>query len=165
MLGATLGVPRGLLLHVLEESWLESLKRFIGSPAEVERGNLDDASSSLGNWPKDPTGIGLFLRDPVRKGSTLDGSPRLLHITTCSWWVLTVGTRTDPGPWHYRQRLLAKRVHLSLLLRASLTGRIGDPRCRRFLTEFPKAMEGCSAIAPEALVRVVHVYEPLPKGR
>jgi len=30
MLGATLGVPRGLLLHVLEESWLESLKRFIG---------------------------------------------------------------------------------------------------------------------------------------
>jgi len=45
----TLAMQRGLLLHVLEQSWMDSLKQFVSSPTEVRDGITDDAARSLRN--------------------------------------------------------------------------------------------------------------------
>ncbi len=164
MLGATLGVPRGLLLHVLEESWLESLKRFVGSPAEVERGIIDDASNSLVELAEEiRQASGFSFKTQVRKGSTLDG----IAEAASDHDLLVVGAH---GRHPVRtlalgttaQRLLGKTRTPVLVVKGK-----PDRPYRRILVAVDfspnsqMAMEGCSAIAPEALVRVVHVYEPL----
>jgi nucleotide-binding universal stress UspA family protein len=47
MIGATIGIPRGAVLHVLESSWLDSLKHFVSLTREVEHTMESNASRSL----------------------------------------------------------------------------------------------------------------------
>ena len=57
MLGATLAIQRGVLLHVLEQSWLENLKQFIGSSVKAKRKIIKNASQALDE-----------LADQIREG-------------------------------------------------------------------------------------------------
>lgn len=164
MLGTTLGVERGLLLHVLEGSWLESLKRFIGSPAEVERGIIDDASNSLVELAEEfRQTSGFSFEMQVRTGNTLD----VIVEAASNYDLLVVGAH---GRHPVRavalgttaQRLLSKTRKPVLVVKGK-----PDRPYRRvlvavdFSSNSRKAMEYGSVIAPGAIVNVVHTYEPL----
>jgi nucleotide-binding universal stress UspA family protein len=164
MLGAALGVRRGLLLHVLEESWLESLKRFVGSPVEVEQGIIDNASSSLAELAEESRkASGFSFETQVQRGSTLD-----VIVETASGHALLVVGAHGRHPVRAlalgttAQRLLGKTSKPVLVVKGK-----PDRPYRRILVAVDfspnsrKAMESSYTIAPGALVKVVHVYEPL----
>ncbi|HOW55704.1 MAG TPA: universal stress protein [Syntrophorhabdaceae bacterium] len=165
ILGATLGVEKGLLLHVLEESWLESMKSFVSSPTdEMQRGIIDDASNSL-----------LGLAEEIRQSSGFSFETRVLTGRTLNVIVeaaldhdlLVVGAHGRHPVLALAlgttaQRLLGKTRRSVLVVKSK-----PDRPYRRVLTAVDfspnsrKAMEYGSIIAPGALVTVVHVYEPL----
>jgi nucleotide-binding universal stress UspA family protein len=164
-----LGVERGLLLHVLEESWLESMKRFVSSPTDgVQCGIIDDASNSLLGLAEDVRqSSGFSFETRVRTGSTLN----TIVEAALDYELLVVGAHGGHPVLALplgttAQRLLGKTRSPVLVVK-----RRPDRPYRRVLTAVDfssnsrKAMEYGSMIAPGALVTVAHVYEPLLERR
>jgi nucleotide-binding universal stress UspA family protein len=164
MLGTTLAMQKGLLLHVLEQSWLDSLKQFISSPTEIRDGIIDDASGSLRKLAEEARLLSGFSLEPqVRLGSTLD----LIVETASEYDLLVLGAH---GRHPVRalalgttsQRLLSKTRKSVLVVKCK-----PDGPYRRVLVAVDfspnsrKAMEYGSMIAPGQLVNLVHVFEPL----
>jgi len=164
MLGTTLSMQTGLLLHVLEQSWLDSLKQFISSPTEVKDGIVDDTSRSLRKLAEDTRLLSGFQLEPqVRTGNTLD----VIVETATQYDLLVLGAR---GRHPVRalalgttsQRLLSKTRKSVLVVK-----RKPDRPYQRILVAVDfspnsrKAIEYASVIGPGALVNIVHVFEPL----
>lgn len=164
MLGTTLTMQRGLLLHVLEQSWLDSLKQFISAPTEVKDGIIDDASRSLRKLAEETRLLSGFSLEPqVLTGNTLD----VIVESASHYDLLVLGAR---GRHPVRalalgttsQRLLSK-IRKSVLV----VKRKPDTPYQRILVAVDfspnsrKAIEYGFVIAPGALVNIVHVFEPL----
>lgn len=164
MLGTTLTMQRGLLLHVLEQSWLDSLKQFISAPTEVKDGIIEDASRSLRKLAEETRLLSGFSLEPqVLTGNTLD----VIVESASHYDLLVLGAR---GRHPVRalalgttsQRLLSKTRKSVLVVK-----RKPDTPYQRVLVAVDfspnsrKATEYASVIAPGALVNIVHVFEPL----
>jgi nucleotide-binding universal stress UspA family protein len=73
MLAAALGVRKGVLLHVLERSWLDYLKQLAGAPPDVEKGPVDAAAHALAGLADEIRTRSGFALDPqVGVGKTPD---------------------------------------------------------------------------------------------
>lgn len=164
ILGAKLGAQRGLLIHVLEKSWLESLKRFVGSPTEVQREIIDDASSSLVELAEEfRQASGFHFETLVRTGKTLDEI-----VEAASDYDLLVMGAHGHHPVKFlalgttAQRLLGKTRKSILIVKDK-----SDKSYQKVLVAVDfspnsrKAVNYGFVIAPGALASVVHVYEPL----
>lgn len=164
MLGAKLGAQRVLLMHVLEESWLESLKRFVSSPTEVRREIIDDASGSLAELAEEFRQVsGFNFETQVRTGKTLDE----IVGASSDYDLLVIGAHGQ-HPVKFlalgttAQRLLGKTRKPVLIVKEK-----SDKPYQKVLVAVDfspnsrKAMDYGSVIAPGALTSVVHVYEPL----
>lgn len=164
ILGTTLTMQRGLLLHVLEQPWLDSLKQFISAPTEVKDGIIDDASRSLRKLAEETRLLSGFSLEPqVLTGNTLD----VIVESASHYDLLVLGAR---GRHPVRalalgttsQRLLSKTRKSVLVVK-----RKPDTPYQRILiaVDFSpnsrKAIEYGSVIAPGALVNIVHIFEPL----
>jgi len=164
VLGSTLAIQRGVLLHVLEQSLLDSLKRFMRSPAKVKREIIDDASRSLAELAEEVRRISGFPLEPhVRAGNTLDA----IVEASSDFDLLVLGAR---GKHPVRalalgttsQRLLGKAGRPVLVVKNKPVG----PYQRvlvavDFSEDSRKALEYSQIIAPQAIIFLVHVFEPL----
>jgi len=164
MLGVELAMQRGVLLHVLEKSWLETLKQFIGTPAEIEREIIDDTLRSLAESIEKVSKTSVFSLEPqVRTGNILD----TIVETASGFDLLVLGAR---GRHPVRalalgttsQRILGKMRQPVLVVKRKPV----NPYQRvlvavDFSPNSHKALAYSSVIAPQALIHLVHVFEPL----
>jgi nucleotide-binding universal stress UspA family protein len=164
MLGAAMALQRGVLLHVLERTWLDTVKHFMSSSADVEQGIIDDASRSLAGLVEEVRQLsGFFLEPQVRTGNTLDTIVEaashfdllVLGAHGCHpIRALALGTTS--------QRLLSKVRQPVLVVK-----RKAERPYQRVLvaTDFsPNSRQGLQygqIVAPQALIYLVHVFEPL----
>lgn len=164
MLGTTLSMKRGSLLHVLEQSWLDSLKQFVSAPTEVKDGIIDHASRSLRKLAEETRlSSGFSLEPQVRTGNTLD----VIVESASHYDLLVLGARGR----HPVRALALGTTSLRLLGKTRksvlVVKRKPDRQYQRVLVAVDfspnsrKAIEFAPAIAPGALVNIVHVFEPL----
>jgi nucleotide-binding universal stress UspA family protein len=164
MVGATTGVPKGMLLHVLEKSWLDSVKQFIKEPAGVEQEIVNDASRSLAELAREIRQFSGFSLEPeVRTGNTLQ---TIVEVAS-HFDLLVLGARG-----HHPIRALAlgttsQRVLSKLRQPVLVVKRKAEKPYQRVLvaTDFsPNSRRGlqyAQIVAPQALIHLVHVFEPL----
>jgi len=164
MLGATLAIQRGVLLHVLEQSWLENLKQFIGSSVKAKRKIIKNASQALGELADQIREVSGFSLEPrVLTGNTLDA----IVEAASDFSLLVLGAR---GAHPVRalalgttsQRLLGKTGQPVLVVKNKpLTPYTRVLVAVDFSEGSRKALEYSQIIAPEATIIVVHVFEPV----
>lgn len=164
MLGATMAMERGVLLHVLERSWLDTLRQLISSSAEVEQRIVDDSSRSLAELVEEARRLSGFSLEPqVRTGDVLD----TIVEAASEFDLLVLGAH---GRHPVRalalgttsQRLLSKVRRPVLVVKRKTE----KPYQRVFVaTDFSpnsrKGLQWGQVVAPQALIRLVHVFEPL----
>ncbi|MHB8110000.1 MAG: universal stress protein [Syntrophorhabdaceae bacterium] len=168
MLGATMAIQKGVLLHVLERSWLDALKQLISSSAEVEQRIVEDSSRSLAELVEEARRLSGFSLEPqFRSGDVLDAI-----VEAASEFDLLVLGAHGRHPVQAlalgttSQRLLSK-VHQPVLV---VKRRAEKPYQRVLVaTDFsPNSLRGLQygqIIAPQALIHLVHVFEPLFERR
>lgn len=164
MLGVELAMQRGVLLHVLEQSWIDNLKKFMGSSPKIERGIINNTSHSLvESIAKVPKTSVFSLEPQVRTGNVLD----TIVETASDFDLLVLGAH---GRHPVRamalgttsQRILGKMRQPVLVVR-----RKPEKPYQRVLVAVDfspnshKALAYSSVIAPQALIYLVHVFEPL----
>jgi len=164
MLGTTLGIRRGVLLHVLEQSWLDGLRQLVGSPAEAKHGIIDDASLSLAELAEEICRLSDFPFEPrVCTGNTLG----VIAETASYFDLLVLGARGRHPVLALAlgttsQRLLGKTRQPVLVVKSKPAG----PYQRvlvavDFSPNSEKALAYSQAIAPQATVYLVHIFESL----
>lgn len=164
LLASALGVPRGVLLHVLEQSWLDTLKQFVTSSAEVRLGIMDEASRSLAALVEEIRQMSGFSFEPqVLTGNTLD----TIISTAEDFSVVVLGAH---GSHPVRalalgttsQRLLG-RIRLPVLVVKNKP--VGPYRRVLVAVDFSenslRALEYSRVIAPQAKIVLAHVFESL----
>ena len=164
ILGATCAIQKGVLLHVLEKSWLDTLKQFLGTSVEVEKGIIDDTSRSLAELAEEVRQLSGFSLEPqVRSGDTLD----TLVEAAPDFDLLVLGARGRHPVWALAlgttsQRLLSK-VHQPVLV-VKREAEIPYQRVLVYTDFSPNSLKGlqyAQMIAPQAFINLVHVFEPL----
>jgi nucleotide-binding universal stress UspA family protein len=164
LLGSTLAMQRGMLLHVLEQSWLDSLKKLISSSGKIQLEITDNATRSLAELAEEIRKLsGFFLEPHVRTGNTLDA----IVEAASDFDLLVLGAR---GKHPVRalalgttsQRLLGKAGRPVLVVKKKPIG----PYQRvlvavDFSEDSRKALEYSQIIAPQAIIFPVHVFEAL----
>lgn len=162
--GSTLAMQRGMLLHVLEQSWLDSLKKLISSSGKIQLEITDSATRSLAELAEEIRKLsGFFLEPHVRTGNTLDA----IVEAASDFDLLVLGAR---GKHPVRalalgttsQRLLGKAGRPVLVVKNKPIG----PYQRvlvavDFSEDSRKALEYSQIIAPQAIIFLVHVFEAL----
>ncbi|WP_028895655.1 universal stress protein [Syntrophorhabdus aromaticivorans] len=164
VLGATTAIPKGVLLHVVEKSWLDTLKHFLSAPEEVEQKIIDDASRALAQLVKEAQQLSGFALEPqVLSGNTLD----TLVEAASNFDLLVLGAR---GRHPVRalalgttsQRLLSKvRRPVLVVKRKAEKPYQGVLVATDFSSNSLKGLQYARVVAPQALIHVVHVFEPL----
>lgn len=164
MLGATTAIQKGVLLHVLEKSWLDTLKHFLGAREEVEQGIIEDTARSLAELAEEVrVSSGFSLGPQVLSGNTVD----TLVEAASNFDLLVVGARgrhpvLELALGTTSQRLLSKVCSPVLVVK-----RKAEKPYQRILvaTDFSsnslKGLQYARVVAPHALIHVVHVFEPL----
>ncbi len=165
---ATAGVPRGTVLHVLESSWLDTLKHFVNLPAESEQSVVTHASRSLAELVaavQKRSGFGLESK--VAVGGVIDaileesGSHDLLALGargTHPLRRLVVGTTAE--------RLVRQTPKPVLVVRRAPTAPYGRVLVATdFSPHSRTALRAGSAIAPRAEIHLLHVFEAPFEGR
>jgi nucleotide-binding universal stress UspA family protein len=164
MLGTTLGIRGGALLHVLEQSWLDGLRQLVGSPAEPKHGIIDDASLSLAELAEEIHQLlGFPLEPQVRTGNTLGA----IAEAASYFDLLVLGAR---GRHPVRalalgttsQRLLGKtRQPVLVVKRKPISPYQRVLVAVDFSPNSEKALAYSQAIAPQATGYLVHILESL----
>ncbi len=164
ILGSALAIPRGVLVHVLEQSWLDTLKQFVSSSAQVKLGIVDGVSRSLTELVEEIRQMSGFSFTPqILTGNTLDA----IVEAAADFNLLVLGAH---GRHPVRalalgttsQRLLGK-IRLPVLVVKSKPVR----PYRRVLVAVDfsensrKALEYGLIIAPQAKIILAHVFESL----
>ncbi len=164
MLATTLTMQKGTLLHVLEESWVDSLKKFVGISVEIEQGVLDETSRSLDTliWEIRKE-LRFAFESQVRIGNTLN---TIIDVSSDSDLLVLGAQGEHPvktlALGTTSQRLLSKTQKPVLVVKRKPE----KPYQRVFVAvdfspNSAKALEYSKIIAPEALISVVHVFEPI----
>jgi len=164
ILAATLSISKSAVLHVLEESWLDLLKQFAGISIEVEQGIIDETMRSLGELAWDiRKKTNFFLEPQVRIGNILN---TIAHAFS-DFDLFVLGAR---GQHPVRslalgttsQRLLGKIRKPVLVVKQEPTRPYQHLLVAvDFSPNSARALGYSKTIAPEALISVVHVFEPL----
>jgi nucleotide-binding universal stress UspA family protein len=164
MLGTALALKRVVLLHVLEQSWIDSLKELVSSPADFRQEIIDSTSDSMAELLEDIRRLSGFSLEPqVSTGNALDA----IVEAASEFDLLVLGAR---GRHPVRalalgttsQRLLGKTRQPVLVVKRKPV----SPYKRvlvavDFSPNSSKALEYSSVIAPQAVVYLVHVFESL----
>lgn len=168
MVCASAGISHGLALHVLESSWLDSLKHFVNLPAQSEQTMVSQASRTLAELV---TAVerrsGFRLGSKVVVGSVVDA----ILEESSSQDLLALGARGT----HPLRRFVVGTTAERLVRQASrpvlVVRRAPTAHYRRVLvgTDFSPhsrtALAWSSAIAPQAEIHVVHVFGAPFEGR
>jgi len=168
MVCATLGIPRGTALHVLESSWLDALRHFVSLPVESEQSVVSQASRSLA----DLVAIarkrsGFDLEPKVVVGSVIDAileeasGHDLLAVGargTHPLRRLVVGTTAERLVRQAPKPVLVVRRAPSAPYRRVLVATDFSPHSR---TALLRGIE----IAPHAEIHLLHVFEAPFEGR
>jgi nucleotide-binding universal stress UspA family protein len=164
MLAATAGARRGVLLHVLEKSLMDDLRQFISASEEVKQGIFDDALQSLDALAEEVVPLADFAMEPeVRTGSILD----TIIEAASEFDLLALGAR---GRHPVRalslgttsQRILSKtRQPVLVVKRKPHTAYQRVLVAVDFSSYSRKALAYGRAVAPQALICLVHIFRPL----
>lgn len=167
MLASELTIQRRVLLHVLEKSWIDSIKQFIGSQTKIEQELLSDAEKSLTESDKKNHRPSDFSFEPiVRMGNVLD---TIIEVVS-DFELLVLGAH---GQHPVRslplgttsQRLLSKiKKPILVVKRKPETSYKHVFVAVDFSRNSLKALTYSHVIAPRALIYAVHVFEPLFEG-
>ncbi len=164
MLATILPIQKGTLLHVLEESWVDSLKKFVGVAVEIEQGVFDEILRSLDTLIWEIRKELHFAFEPqVRIGNTLNtiidassDSDLLVLGAQGEHPVKTLAIGTTS------QRLLSKTRKPVLVVKRKPERPYKQVFVAvDFSSNSAKALEYSEIIAPDALISVVHVFEPV----
>ncbi len=165
---ATVGIPRGTVLHVLESSWLDALKHLVNLSAESEQALVSQASRSLADLVaavQKRSGFGLESK--VAVGRVVDtileqsGSHDLLALGARGTHPLrrfVVGTTAERLVRQTPKPVLVVRRAPSAPYRRVLVATDFSPHSR---TALLRGME----IAPRAEIHLLHVFEAPFEGR
>lgn len=168
MVCASAGISRGAALHVLESSWLDSLKHFVNLPAQSEQSMVSQASRSLADLVaavKRRSGFGLESKVVV--GRVVDaileesGNHDLLALGARGTHPLrrfVVGTTAERLVRQTPKPVLVVRRAPMAHYRRVLVGTDFSPHSRT-------ALAWSSAIAPQADIHIVHVFGAPFEGR
>lgn len=164
LLGSTLAMQRGVLLHVLEQSWLDSLKQLISSSGKIQHEITDNATHSLAELAEEiGKQWGFFLEPHVRTGNILDA----IAEEASDFSLLVLGAR---GRHPVRalalgttsQRLLGKIERPVLVVKNKPFGPYERVLVAVDFSEHSrKALEYSQIVAPHATIFLVHVFEAL----
>ncbi|HQM27681.1 MAG TPA: universal stress protein [Syntrophorhabdus sp.] len=164
LLGSTLAMKRGVLLHVLEQSWLDSMKQLISSSDKIQLEITDNATRSLAGLTEELRKLsGFFLEPHVRTGNTLDA----IVEAAPDFDLLVLGAR---GRHPVRalalgttsQRILGKTKRAVLVVKNKPLGPYQRVLVAVDFSEHSrKALEYSQIIAPQATIFLVHVFEAL----
>lgn len=167
MLALELAIQRGALLHVLEKSWIDSLKQFIGSQTKIDQEILDKAEKSLSESDEKNHRPSNFSFEPiVRMGNVLD---TILEVAS-DFDLLVLGAHGQHPVKSLAigttsQRLLSKiKKPILVVKRKPETSYKHVFVAVDFSNNSLKALACSHVIAPRALVYAVHVFEPLFEG-
>jgi len=158
----TVGISRGLVLHVLESSWLDILRHFGSKPEAMEQSAMADALQSLVTLTSEIQGFsGCALEPMVRTGKPLD----TIMAVSADYDLLVLGAR---GTHSFREvavgttaeRILRQIHKLMLVVRREA----GVPYRRvlvavDFSDHSRTALGSGIAIAPGAEIHVAHIFE------
>lgn len=168
MVCATVEIPRGTVLHVLESSWLETLKHFVNLSPESERSMVSQASRSLADQvAAAQRRSGFGLESKVVVGSVIDAilqeseSHDLLALGARGTHPLrrfVVGTTAERLLRQTRKPVLVVRRAPAAPYRRVLVATDFSPHSRTAL------LRGI-AIAPRAEIHLLHVFEAPFEGR
>jgi nucleotide-binding universal stress UspA family protein len=162
LLCADVGIPRGVVLHVIESSWLDTLKHFASLPAEAEVALEIGATCQLDELVAEiRTRSGVALEPRVRVGRALD----TILAEADAFDLLAVGAR-GKHPLHAfavgstAERLLRQTRKPILVVRREAVA----PYRRVFVAvdfsrSSPGAIAWARAVAPHGELYLVHLVE------
>ncbi len=161
-LAAALSIRKSVVLHVLEDSWVDTVKRFLGTPAEAEKGAVDEALRSLQRLTEEvgwKTGI---VPEPwVRTGKIL----QVVAETSNDFDLIVLGAHGEYQVASLALGTTSQRLASTTLKPLLVVKNNPEKPYLRVLiaVDFSpnsvKALRFSQAIAPKAETRVVHVYE------
>ena len=162
LLCATAGLSRGAILHVLESSWLDALKRF-SLRAELDQSRTN-ASRALDDWVATiRERSGVTLEPQVRVGKVLN----TILEASADFDVLALGARgnhplRDFAVGTTAERLL-RQIHKPILV---VKNEAATPYQRvlvavDFSPHSRRALAGGTALAPQGEIYLAHVFEAL----
>lgn len=168
MVCATVGIPRGTVLHVLESSWLEALKHFVNLSAESEQSMLSQASRSLAELVAAVRErCGFELESKVVVGGVVNAI--LQESVSCD--LLVLGARGTHPLRRFVVGTTAERLVRQTPKPVLVVRRAPTAPYRRVLvaTDFSPhsraALLRARAIAPDAEVHLLHVFEAPFEGK
>lgn len=168
LLAAATGMRRGTLLHVLEPPWTERFARPGADLAGTRQARLDDAARELAGLAEDiRERRGFALTPEVRAGRALEQ----ILAAGAEFDLLAVGARGS-----HPLRELALGTTAQRLLRTTrqpvlVVKRAPEAPYRRVLVAVDfsphaqRALTCARALAPQADISLVHVYEAVFEGK
>jgi nucleotide-binding universal stress UspA family protein len=162
MIGTTAGLSKGVVLHVLESSWLDSFKHFVTLTGEVEQSMAGAASRSLDELVAEIQGDTGFRFDPqVRVGNVVD---TIEEVAEC-FDLLVLGAR---GKHSFRdfaigttaERILRQtRKPVLVVKRRAMAGYRRVMVAVDFSRHSQAALAYSQAIAPQGDIYLVHIFK------
>lgn len=167
MLAVTIGIERGLLLHVVEESWMDVLTQFTAASGEARQKIIDEAFHTLVHLAREVRKqSGYALQPQVRGGNTLNeiiGAASEFDLLVLGAHglhpvrALALGTTS--------QRLLSKvRQPVLIVKRKPRTEYKIVLVAVDFSPNAAKALLYTRILAPNAVTSLVHALYPLAEG-
>jgi nucleotide-binding universal stress UspA family protein len=162
MICATTGISRGVLLHVLESSWLDTVKRFVSLSTEVEQTMEGHASRSLDELGAAiRKGTGFTFEPQVCVGKVLDA---ILEVSA-DFDLLALGARGKHPLRDFAIGTTAERLLRQTRTPILVVKRKAAAAYRRVLVAVDfsphshTALAYSYAIAPQSEIYLAHVYE------
>lgn len=161
---STIGIPKGAVLHVMEASWLDTLRHFVDVSAEVKQNLANMASQTLDHLVVEiRQHTGFNLEPKMRAGNPLD----VILETSLGFDLIALGARGKHPIREFvvgttAQRLLHKTRQPVLVVKhrpARAYQRVLV--AVDFSLHSRKAFAYSQAIAPQANIHLVHVFEGL----
>ncbi|MBA4419318.1 MAG: hypothetical protein C0392_15660 [Syntrophus sp. (in: bacteria)] len=163
-LAEALSIEKGVVLHVLEQSWIDSVKHFMGASMGVEKGAVDEAMRSLQALTDEIRQKTNFALVPqVRTGKILD----VINKASTDFDLLVCGAHGEYQIASLALGTTSQRLASTTLKPVLVVKNNSERPYRRVLiaVDFSpnsvKALRFSRAIAPKAETRIVHVFEHL----
>lgn len=167
MLAATMGIKRATLLHVIDQSWLDALKELVTGRGKELNIPTETAHALASLSQEVRKRSRCFLEPQIRIGSALD---EIIHAAS-EFDLLVLGARGFDGVRSLAlgttsYRLLSKMRKPVLVVKRKP---VNEYRNVLVAVDFsPNSMKTLlysRAVAPDALLSLVHVYQPLSEGK
>lgn len=168
MLCAGTELARGMILHVVEASWLDNLKRFVNLPTDIDRSVTGSAETELARLAgKVRKHSGVTLETEVRVGRVLE----TIREAAEDYSLMVLGARGNHRLREFALGTTAERLLRQIDTPILIVRRRPVEHYKRVLVAVDfsphaaRAVAQARALAPNADVHLVHVFEGLFEGR